>query len=232
MSIKISRGTTSRNIEVRHATVLRPMNPSQLDTNAESKPLRIMQYNVAKRREVMDSILNDESTEEYALLLLQEHCYAHKQNTPQLHQSWTAIESTMVDERPSRTSIYINNNKITPATFEQIFIPYKDITAISIMPSPPFIKPILIINIYNADNNTLIDEMDNIMHQHVNIQDYEVVVLAGDFNLHHPLWNPIGYTKHDVEFIHRHNEVHQDLKPSNSNFTDNLLIDAISSSIF
>ena len=46
------------------------------------------------------------------------------------------------------------------------------------------------------------------------------------------IWNVMKQIVSGVEFIHHHNEVHRDLKPSNSNFTDNLLIDAISSSIF
>ena len=35
----------------------------------------------------MDSILNNNETQEYVLLLLQEHFHAHKQKTPILHQS-------------------------------------------------------------------------------------------------------------------------------------------------
>jgi hypothetical protein len=54
----------------------------------------------------MQSILNDKTTKEYALLLLQEHCH-YKQNTttPLLHHSWTAIESSHTQEGPSRAII-------------------------------------------------------------------------------------------------------------------------------
>ena len=62
-------------------------------------------YNVAKMRDVMDSILNDKEMQEYSLLLLQENCHTYKQKTSLLHQSWTAIESTLITERPSRAAI-------------------------------------------------------------------------------------------------------------------------------
>jgi hypothetical protein len=70
------------------------------DTHHESKPLRIMQYNVAKTREIMDSILNNEDTQEYALLLLQEPCRTYKQTIPLLHHAWTAIEPTHRTNNP------------------------------------------------------------------------------------------------------------------------------------
>ena len=55
------------------------------NTHHQSRPLQIMQYNVAKKREIMDSILNDKQSQEYALLLLQELCRTYKQNIPLLH---------------------------------------------------------------------------------------------------------------------------------------------------
>ena len=45
------------------------------------------------------------------------------------------------------------------------------------------------------------------------------------------IWNVMKQIVSGVEFIHRHNEVHRDLKSSNSNFPDDLLIDVISSSL-
>src|SRR5579859_3304307 len=117
----------------------------------DSKPLRIMQYNVAKRREVMDSILNDKETHEYSLLLLQEPCRTYNQKTPLLHQSWTAIEPTHLMERPPRAAIYANNKKMPPAAFEQIPKAHNDSRDITIAAHPPFHKPTLIVNLYNSN---------------------------------------------------------------------------------
>jgi endonuclease/exonuclease/phosphatase (EEP) superfamily protein YafD len=159
----------------------------------DSKPTRIMQYNVAKRREVMDSILNDKEIQEYSLLLLQEHCHTYKQKTPLLHQSWTAIEPTLITERPARAAIYVNNKKIPPAAFEQIPILHRDITAIAIAAHSPSLKPALIVNLYNSEDHTLIEQLRTTLLHDIKAEDYETILVAGDFNLHHSLWNPVGY---------------------------------------
>ena len=67
-----------------------------------------------QRRKKARSILNGKDTQEYALLLLQEHCQTYKQKYPLLHQSWTAIDSTFITERPSRTAIYLTTGKYSP----------------------------------------------------------------------------------------------------------------------
>jgi len=166
----------------------------QPNTHRDNKPLWIMQYNIAKRREVMDSILNDKETQEYSLLLLQEHCHAYKQKTPLFHQSWTAIESTLITEMPSRAAIYANNKKIPPAAFNQIPIPHRDVTAMAIAAHSPFLKPTLIINLYNSGSHALIEQLHTILLCDIKMEDYDVILLVGDFNLHHSLWNPVGYT--------------------------------------
>src|SRR5579859_4425373 len=106
MPIQVNRRKTLSYAANRDVAVLPRMTHDQ-SAHHHSKLLRIMQYNVAKRREVMESILNDKGTQEYSLLLMQEHCHTYKQKTPLLHQSWTAIEPTLVTERPPRAAIYV-----------------------------------------------------------------------------------------------------------------------------
>jgi len=55
---------------------------------------------------------------------------------------------------------------------------------------PPFHNPTLIVNLYNSDNHSLIEQLHTILFQHIKIVNYEVILVAGDFNLHHALWNP------------------------------------------
>ena len=76
-----------------------------------SEPLKIMQYNIAKKREVMDSLLNDKDTQQYTLLLIQELCRTHKNKIPLLHHSWTALEPTHHSETLPRAAIYVNNKR-------------------------------------------------------------------------------------------------------------------------
>src|SRR5579859_5342847 len=148
------------------------------------KHFKIMQHNVAKRHEVMDSILNDKLTKDYSLLMVQEH-YHYKSN-PLLHQSWMLIEPTTIRDTPPRSAIYINNKKLLPTLFEQVIVPNAYITAISINLSALFNKPILIVNLYNPQQQPIINELRQILLQGTRIQDYDVVIVAGDFNLHHP----------------------------------------------
>jgi len=118
-----------------------------------------MQYNVNKRKEVIDSILNDTgydtATKDFPILLIQEQYRQKYTNSLPIHQSWTVIEPTTKAGAPPRSAIYINNKKLPPTSYEHIPINHADITAISIVPKPPLWKPTLIINIYNSHNQTL-----------------------------------------------------------------------------
>ena len=170
------------------------------DTHHQGHRLQILQYNVAKKREIMDSILNDKDTQEYALLLLQEPCRTYKQTIPLLHHSWTALEPTHLTENPPRAAIYVNNKKIPPTSIEQISIPHPDVLAISLPTQPPFHNPTLIIIVFNDHRtHSPTEQLRTILLRHLRIKDYDVVVVARDFNLHHALWNPPGYTAQDPQ---------------------------------
>src|SRR5579859_383311 len=170
----------------------------QADTTIDDY-LRIMQYNVNKSKTITHSILNDDTTKDFTLILVQEPPRLRHNRLPPLHQSWTLIESTTRSNDPPRTAIYINNRKLPPASFEHIPISHGDITAISIAPNPPQIKPTLIINIYNSHEQTLPGTIHTHLTRDVHLPDYGATIIAGDFNLHHPLWNPPGYLDQDPE---------------------------------
>src|SRR5947199_4955709 len=169
-------------------------------TNTENHNyLKIMQYNVNKRREVVDSILNDAQTKDYSLLLIQEQYRIKLTNSPPIHQSWTLIELTTRNTIPPRTAIYINNKKLPPTAYEHIPINHSDITTISIAPNPPLVKPTLIINVYNSHEQSLPQRILHILTHEISLDKYEAVLVVGDFNLHHPLWNHEGYHRQDPE---------------------------------
>ena len=164
-----------------------------------SNQLRILQYNVAKSREITDSILNDKSTSQYTVLLLQEQYWSPYQKSSLLHQSWTLIEPITTGEHPPRTAIYINNKALTSEAFHQLNIPNSDITAISITHNEPHIKPTLLINLYNSQKDDITPFLCQHIPHYVNSSAYDNVIILGDFNLHHPLWNPQSYIKHDLQ---------------------------------
>jgi endonuclease/exonuclease/phosphatase (EEP) superfamily protein YafD len=161
--------------------------------------LRIMQYNVNKRREVMDSILNDISTKDFTILLIQEQYRQKHTNSLPIHQSWTLIEPTTRTNTPPRSAIYVNNKKLPFTSYEHIPISHTDVTAISVTPKPPLLQPTLIINVYNSHDQTLPASLHTLLTQDVCLQNYGAVIIAGDFNLHHSLWNPQGYLVQEPE---------------------------------
>src|SRR5438552_18054182 len=100
---------------------------SSATTTDDHNYLKIMQYNVNKRREVVDSILNDTQIKDYSLLLIQEQYRIKPTNSPPIHQSWTLIEPTTQSTTPPHTAVYINNRKLYPMAYEHVLINHSDI---------------------------------------------------------------------------------------------------------
>ena len=59
--------------------------------------------------------------------------------------------------------------------------------------------PTLLINVYNTKNTTHIADLRTYLRKHLRVNVYNGIIVAGDFNLHHPLWNSPGYHEHDSE---------------------------------
>ena len=171
------------------------------DTNTatHSNQLKILQYNIGKGRETTDSVLNDETVKNFTALLLQEQHWSKPQCSSLLHQSWTLLEPTITSETHPRSAIYINNAALSSAAFNQIHIPLTNVTAVAISPANTLRKPTLLINVYKPNDQRTIAPLRQYLIQHVNTNDYDNIIILGDFNLHHPLWNPQNYTMHDTE---------------------------------
>ena len=50
--------------------------------------------------------------------------------------------------------------------------------------------PTLIINIYNTKKTPHLTDLRTFLRKHIQSNTYNGIIIAGDFNLHHPLWNP------------------------------------------
>jgi hypothetical protein len=111
------------------------------------------------------------------------------------HQSWTLIELKSYPNGQPRSIIYINNHILDTSAFKIIDLPFPDVTAVAIntMNNP---KPIMIINVYNPHDQSLITPLMEYL-QSLEIPQYHAAVIAGDFDLHHPLWNPLQYHTRD-----------------------------------
>src|SRR5947207_2075512 len=172
--------------------------PKYLYYNMTTDQLGILQNNLHKSKARIHSILNNPNTKQYAILMLQEQYWSTFTKSAPIHHAWTLIEPTVSDTQSQpRSAIYINNNLISPSRITPLSLPFKDVTAaaITIMNE----KPMLIINIYNPCDQSIIIELHEYLRRNINRQDYGITVVGGDFNAHHPLWNPRTYTHHDEE---------------------------------
>ncbi|TMI86169.1 MAG: hypothetical protein E6H10_00780 [Bacteroidetes bacterium] len=154
--------------------------------------LQILQNNVHKNKERTDSMLNNPDTKKYTVLLLQEpHWSEYKKSSP-THQAWMLFEPIIKDTQP-RAAIYINKN----LNAAQIILPFPDVVAVQITTRDP--KPMLIINVYKPCDENRTESLHRCIHAHLDMHKFGTIIIAGDFNLHHPLWNPNGYPRHDDE---------------------------------
>ena len=128
--------------------------------------------------------------------MLQEQYWSTFTKSAPIHHAWTLIEPTVNDTRP-RAAIYTNNNLISPSRVTPLTLPFKDVAAAAITITNT--KPMLIVNIYNPCDQRITTELHEYLRRNINRQDYGIIVVGGDFNAHHPLWNPRTYTRHDEE---------------------------------
>ena len=170
-------------------------NPLEISMLANHE-LRILQNNLHKSQTQTHSILSHPDTKPYAIVLLQEQYWSSYMKTSPTHHSWTLYEPTTNKEKP-RSSIYINNNLISVAQTTQIQLLLDDVTAIEIATKDP--QPTLIVNVYKPCDKNTIPELYEHLQKMVTIRKYTTIIIAGDFNSHHPYWNPSEYTRHDEE---------------------------------
>ena len=159
-----------------------------------SRILAILQNNLHKSKTRTQGILNNASSEKFDILLLQEQYWSEYNNSSLSHQSWTLIQPAIIGDIPPRSVIYINNKRLSTQAFTEKLTTIPDTTAIEIM--NPHNKPTFIMNIYNPHQSNLTSLRTYLRHQ-LRPDKYHIIIIAGDFNLHHPLWNPSEYPIHD-----------------------------------
>jgi len=171
-------------------------------TNDEVPPtqntITILQCNLNKNRVTTDSILNDPSSMKFTALLLQEQYYSKYMKSSLTHPSWTLIEPTTITNNQPRTAIYINNRILITSAFEPVHLSFSDVTAVKIKTKEQA-KPTLLINVYNPSNANLITPLRRSLLDNIQEDQYDAIIICGDFNLHHPLWNPTSYKVHDKQ---------------------------------
>lgn len=161
--------------------------------NRDTTKLRIIQYNVGRRYEVMAELLRRQETVHMDIIAIQEPWInPHNGNThnPAKNLFHTVLPDT--EERP-RVCLYVNRalniQKLKAHSYES-----RDIISITIDAD----VPIVIHNIYNPitdgsppnpryqgiPGNSVIPTLDQALHTY---REYEQITM-GDFNLQHPDW--------------------------------------------
>jgi hypothetical protein len=132
------------------------------------------------------------------MLIIQEQFWSEHTKSSPIHGSWTLIESKAHPNRSPRSIIYINNQILDTSTFCIIALPFPDVTAV-VVKTTNNPNPTLIINVYNPGDENLITPLNDYLQQNVDPSQYHAIIIASDFDLHHTLWNPRQYLKHDTQ---------------------------------
>lgn len=157
------------------------------------KTLKILQLNVRKRREVQQSLLNDEGLKDFAVLAISEP-YARLiegsvTTVPMSHHNWTKLIPTTRRETtwPIRSMLWVRSD----IEVEQIPVPSADLTAARIrLPD----RAVLMVSVYveGGSDEALEDamrEIDRLIRRFRNGTGTRTdIILAGDFNRHDQLW--------------------------------------------
>jgi len=162
--------------------------------NNEMQSIAILQYNVNRSHPTTDSILNHPSSAKYPILMLQEHYWSKYTNSAPIHHSWNLIQAQSQNQRP-RAAIYINNRILPSSTYNIIPFPSSDIMGISV--NFGHNKNLIAINVYNTKDAQTLLNLQTYLQQNQQRNRHRTIIIGGDFNLHHPMWNPHGYTVHD-----------------------------------
>ena len=161
-----------------------------LETN-----LRILQLNIMKSGPRMEALINDHQTQNLDILLIQEPSITTYQ-THVNHSAWRLYRPTLETGADRFRSLIYVNQRISTSSHRQILCDHPDIAAVKIwtaetqlllfsvyIPSVPLCTPDEASPepAFTAIQNTITDALRDSRRS-------TSVVLAGDFNRHHPTW--------------------------------------------
>src|SRR5579859_5260073 len=168
----------------------------RMTEDSRTSTIAILQYNLCKNLSRTHSILSDPSSSNYSMLIIQEQYWSDYTESAPIHGSWTLIESGSYPNRNPRSAIYVNIRILNTSAFRIIAFPFPDVTAVAVSTTNDS-KPTLVINVYNPGDENLITPLTEHLQQNIDPSQYHAIIIAGDFNLHHPLWNPPQYHRRD-----------------------------------
>ena len=183
--------------------------------------LRILQLNVMKSRPVMEALINDEEIGGYDVLLIQEPplsaYYTHVS-----HRSWHRYEPTFDEEGTRKRSLIYVNKRISTSAHRQVDCMHPDVTAIKVWTEnnqmllfSVYIPPVDYHHLYEVQS---MQPTLDVIESTIGTQATDaasprrtVLVIAGDFNRHHPAWSDgpvyervMVHAGDLINFIHAH----------------------------
>ena len=161
--------------------------------------LRLLQLNIWKSRAGMEALINDRQTQHLDILLIQEPSIT-TYRTYVNHSAWRPYRPTYsnADETTRFRSLLYMNRRISTSSHRQIHCNHPDLVAVKLWTAE---IQYLIFSVYippldvhrTADTTpaeSMLDEIQNCIEQHSQRTERTTrLILAGDFNRHHPAWS-------------------------------------------
>ncbi|KAE8184774.1 hypothetical protein CF328_g7752 [Tilletia controversa] len=171
-----------------------PESPPPPPSHAQT--IKSIQLNCARRSTTMHSLINSAPEQDFDLVFVQEPHLIKHTGAPSSFPGWRPFFPAFdnleaVDpELSSRAITYAFLSRFPGSTIETIPSNHRDIVAIAVRPINE-LPAIIFINIYNQKgSNTTKDHLSTIIRQSERKYDSPAIIVLGDFNLHHELWNP------------------------------------------
>jgi hypothetical protein len=155
--------------------------------------LRVWQQNLNKSLTAQQHLLNTASPRDWDVLMLQKPWFG-KTVTRATH-AWRVLYPDIYYENKTTNlrSIILVSTNLSTDQYEQVQFRSADVTGLRIVTEA---GPITLLNVYNdCNHNAAIEEIDEYLSRTFPddlIPEEEHVIMAGDFNRHHSLWEDEG----------------------------------------
>lgn len=159
--------------------------------------LKILQLNIMKSRAGMEALINDQASQDLDVLLIQEPSTTSYQ-TYVNHRLWHTYQPTHHDDSTRKRSLVYINKRISTSAHRQIACNHPDVTAIKIwnekrqiLVFSVYIEPIDLYRVHETQSmQTTLDEIETTIEEHTQNSPIPTsLIIAGDFNRHHPAWS-------------------------------------------
>jgi hypothetical protein len=158
--------------------------------------VRLLQLNIWKSRSGMEALINDSHSQNLDILLIQEPPLT-AYNTHVNHSAWHLYQSTCLDDVPKKRSLLYVSRRISTTSNRQIQCNHADVTAVKLWTTQ---QQTLILSVYvpymdyrqNYEETSIqpmLWEIETCIRQATETTPKSTtIIMAGDFNRHHPMW--------------------------------------------